>query len=115
MDIQVALGILRKLSDGVNPITGEVFPSGSPYQQPEIIRALFTTVDALEKIHVEKPNRENLPVNAGKPWTNEEDRILIERFDKGLPIDELSKEHCRTPGAITSRLVKLGRINLTDK
>lgn len=115
MDIQVALGILRKLSDGVDPITGEVFPSGSPYQQPDIIRALFTAVNALEKIQGKNVKSENLPANAGKPWNNEEDRILIERFDKGVPIEELSKEHNRTQGAITSRLVKLGKIDLTDK
>lgn len=33
------LEILQALAAGTDPITGEVFPADSPYNQPEIIRA----------------------------------------------------------------------------
>ena len=114
MDYSTALGILRRLSDGVDPTTGEMFPSGSPYQQPEIIRALFTAIEVLEKRCEIAIKRDNLPVNAGKPWTEEEQTLLVNRYDKGSTVKELSKEHNRTLGAITSRLIKLGKISPTD-
>ena len=44
----------------------------------------------------------------------EEDNLLIEQFDKGMQVKELSKDNKRTEGAINSRLLKLGRISLTD-
>jgi hypothetical protein len=111
LEISTALGILRRLSNGVDPITGEIYPTGSPYQQPDVIRALITAVNALEKIEEKTVKRVNLPENAGKPWSDEEQKLLIERFDKGANINDLSKEHGRTRGSITSRLVKLGKIN----
>ena len=112
MEIYEVLSILHRLVDGIDPMTGEIFPPDSPYQTPDIIRALFTAVNTLEKIQEKTKKRKNLPTNAGKPWTEEEQKSLIDRFGKGITINELSKEHERTPGAITSRLVKLGIIQL---
>ena len=114
MEISTALGILRRLSDGIDPVTGEVFPTGSPYQQPDIIRALFMAVNSLEKTQEKAARRETLPVNAGKPWTKEEEKLLTDSFDKGVTVNELAKAHERRPGAITSRLLKLGKINLPN-
>jgi hypothetical protein len=34
------LEILQALAAGTDPITGEVFPVDSPYNQPEIIKAI---------------------------------------------------------------------------
>ncbi len=64
---------------------------------------------------VERSKRqESLPENAGKAWSTEEDHLLIEKFDKGVPVKELARHHKRTEGAIKSRLVKLGKISPTD-
>lgn len=40
-DKECSLEILQALADGVDPVSGEMFPPDSPYQQPEVIRALF--------------------------------------------------------------------------
>ncbi|NLG77078.1 MAG: hypothetical protein GX535_12655, partial [Xanthomonadaceae bacterium] len=80
MDHTKALNIVSTLANGVNPLTGEVFASDSPYQSPEIVRALFVAARALEKgslpassaskeVRVRTPG---LP-NVGKPWSAEED------------------------------------------
>lgn len=117
MDHAEALNIVSTLANGVNPITGEVFPSDSPYQSSEIVRALFVAARALEGVatRTSAPTREarlrsgTLP-NVGKPWTAEEDDQLIAEFDRGRSPRELATAHGRTLAGIEARLEKLGRI-----
>ena len=46
MDIIRAKEIVRTLADGIDPTTGEVLPKESVYNSPDVIRALFTLLDA---------------------------------------------------------------------
>lgn len=103
MDIIRAKEIVRTLADGVDPTTGEVFPEDSAYNSPDVIRALFALLEAVEG----KTKRE-LPRNAGKPWTEVEDDKLRDEFSAGLKISIIAKEHGRSYGAIESRLDLLG-------
>ena len=48
--------------------------------------------------------------NAGRPWSAGEDALLAQAHEAGMTIAELARAHERTTGAITARLVKLGRI-----
>ena len=48
MDEARALTIVSALANGVNPLTGELFAVDSPYQSPDVIRALYCAVRALE-------------------------------------------------------------------
>lgn len=112
MEISEALQIIRFLADGVDPITGEVFPDDSPYQHHRVIRSLSVAVAALERAAERKERESHLPGKAGQPWTEDEDRLLIERFDAAISPKELARQHNRTEGAIQSRLVKLGKIVL---
>lgn len=114
MEINKALEIIKVLSEGVDHYTGEVFPPDSPYQHSDIVRALFKAISALEYLQERNKRQKTLPENAGKPWSAEEDNLLINRFDKGISIKELSKAHKRTEGAIKSKLVKLGKISLIE-
>lgn len=41
MDEMKALAIVSTLANGVNPLTGEIFPADSPYQTVDVVRALF--------------------------------------------------------------------------
>ena len=50
-------------------------------------------------------------VKAWQPWSPEEDAALQEEFARGLSVAELSRLHCRTTGAIHSRLVRLGLLH----
>lgn len=114
MEIDAALRILRTLSDGIDPVTREIFPPESPYQRPDTIRALLKAVYSLEKMQGKTSRQGILTGNAGKPWTEEEEKLLMVGFDQGVPFSELSKKHGRTLGAIKSRLVKLGKISSMD-
>jgi hypothetical protein len=113
MSPQEALPIIKTLADGIDPLTGEVLSDQSPFNQPEVIRALFVAAQALnEATAAPKGARANKdrPGNAGRAWPPEEDEQLLKAFDAGTPPRELAMKHGRTKGAIDSRLAKHGRI-----
>lgn len=101
MDLLQAKEILRCLAEGVDPTTGEVLPNESPYNSPDVIRALFIVLSTPEK-------STSCPPKAGSPWTTEEDDILRKEFASKATISSLAKSHGRTRGAISSRLKYLG-------
>lgn len=109
MEATEAIKTIQLLANGIDPVTGEIFPDSSPYNHPKIIRALFRSLKALERVK-EKRER-SLPANAGKAWNSEEDRLLMEGFDAGVLVKQLATKHGRTEGAIAARLVRLGKIS----
>jgi hypothetical protein len=113
MDYNTALQIIQTLSDGIDPVTGEVFPADSSYQNAQTVRALFTAIDALESVIKKNNKRKSLPERAGRSWDEAESDLLVQRFDKGATVEELAKEHKRTRGAIVSQLAKLGKVEPT--
>ncbi|MET0658485.1 MAG: hypothetical protein ABW110_10070 [Steroidobacteraceae bacterium] len=129
MDAARAQTLLILLADGVHPLTGEVFPADSPYQNAEIVRALYFGIRCLEAanravaaqdvLDARDSRRQSatptassalLKGNAGKPWSADEERELLERFDAGVLPGELAKQHGRSVAGIEARLEKLGRL-----
>ena len=110
MNASEALGIVRSLASGVDPVTGDAFPEESAYQRPQIVRALYEAVAALERSARFSRRKEGLPGKASQPWTEEEDRRLLAAFDAGRALAEVAAEHQRTQGAIRARLAKYGRL-----
>jgi len=113
MERDKALGILKALADGVDPVTGEQFAAGSPYQEPDTVRALYCAVQALENPTrtSERSAQKSPPENAGRPWSDEEEARLAAAFESGKAILDLAQEHKRSRIAIEARLVKLGKIS----
>ena len=110
MQLEFALPIVRALADGINPVTGELYPDQSPYAEPRALRALYSAVDLMQKEIDREKRRERLPANFGKPWTVEEDGVLASEYDSGLPMPEMARRHQRTQSSIRLRLEKLGKI-----
>ncbi|WP_118182513.1 hypothetical protein [Paraburkholderia phosphatilytica] len=56
-----AKSTLETLARGVDPATGEVLTEQSPFNNPQVIRALFLAVKELEKwlCHVHGPGSQN--------------------------------------------------------
>ncbi len=125
MDEQKACTLISALANGVNPFTGEVFPPESPYQHPEMVRALYAAVRALEyngvapqpiatveRTPAAKPrSRAPSPGNVGKPWTSADDQQLLAAFEQGRPAAEIAQMLGRTLAGIEARLEKHGRLS----
>lgn len=110
MNNQEAIKMIEALIDGINPLSDEPLASNSLCLNSDIQRALHATIPALENMIKADLRRANLPVNAGQPWTEEQDKQLAEAFDNGDAITTLVAQHQRTRGSINSRLIKLGKI-----
>jgi hypothetical protein len=103
MNREQVISFVDSLSKGLHPVTGAPVPedlSGAP----EVTEALETAAALLRAAATR-------PAAAGARWTDDEDARLCREFDNGGQIRELAREHGRTVGAITSRLVRLGRID----
>ncbi|KFX01153.1 hypothetical protein [Pectobacterium carotovorum] len=115
MELSEAKDIVTALINGIDPTTGEVLPEGSPYNDPQVIRALFTVWSTIEtKKTLEEKQHENIqagrPKNAGLAWNEESKALLASKFQNGTSIDELVTNFERTKGSIVSELMKQGLI-----
>ena len=110
MDNDRAIEIVLALADGVDPYSGERFPSGSPYQQADTVRALHLALEGLTKLRRSTARK----TGPGRGWTEEEEQELLREFDDKLDVEEIAAKHERTKGAIWARLEKLGRIQRKD-
>ena len=108
MEILRATEILKTLSDGVNPFTGELLPNESVCNHAEVVRAFHCILEELKK-NTKKPKKAS-PENAGKPWGEEDDKTLAQMFEAGYSIQEMKMFFKRTAGAIESRLEHIGKI-----
>ena len=130
MESTQALKLLTALSNGINPITAEAFPAESPYQHPDIVRALFHAVRALEEgrtaagqsanqlandrvsanVTADPSRTANRPGKAGKPWSQPEDDELLAAYDAGQTIEALAQAHQRSRLGVEARLARYGRV-----
>lgn len=110
MNQDKALAILKSLAEGIDPRGGEHFPPGSPYQHPDVVRALYTAVECLQ---TKVPVRAR-PANAGKPWSREDDALLLAGFSAGHDIEALAAKHGRSRAGIEARLAKYGKLTLSS-
>jgi len=111
MDAAQALAVVRSLANGVDPESGEVFPTESAYQRPQTVRALYEAATALERVERFERRKAQMPGKTGAPWTEDEDRKLLSAFDAGRALQELASAHERTTGGVRARLVKYGRLS----
>lgn len=120
MEIREAQSIVKNLAEGVDPNTGEVFAPDSPYNEPRIIRALFTVHDFVRqarkpRMSADEKRQENLdlgrPRNYGMPWTDDSRSQVAKGFEDGKTIEELATTHERTQGAIRAELIRQGLLS----
>ena len=124
MELEKAKEIVKVLANGMDPATGEVLPHASPYNDPIVIRGLFTVLDSLRSVKrpkktIEERQQANIdagrPKNAGLPWTDELKVEVASRYRSGTSMDDLSGYFGRTKGSIVSELMKQGLIESRDE
>jgi hypothetical protein len=119
MEIRKAQSIVKTLAQGVDPNTGEVFAPDSPYNQPKVIRALFTVHDFVRqakkpRMSAGEKRQENLdlgrPGNYGLPWKDDDRSQVATGFEERKTIEELATTLERTQGAIRAELIRQGLV-----
>lgn len=120
MDDSKTLAILSALAHGVNPSTGEVFAPDSPYQQADVVRALFAAIDCVKLAEPASSKlklraRADVPANVGKPWCDEDDQRLLAEFDGGRAPADIARDLGRTLAGIEARLEKHGRLSASER
>jgi hypothetical protein len=119
MEIRKAQKFVEILAQGVDPTTGEAFAADSPYNEPQIIRALFTVHEFVRRarkppMSADERRQENVelgrPRNYGLPWTDEARAQVATAFQEGKPIAELAATLERTQGAIQAELIRQGLV-----
>lgn len=111
MDIKKAKEIITALAEGIDPTTGEILPDDSVCNKGEVVRAFYTILASLDAPKIKKPQ----PKNAGKRWTDEDDKKLVEMYDAGVSKKDICNTFKRTSTGIASRLVRLGKIRERDE
>jgi hypothetical protein len=121
MELSEARTIVKALAEGVDPNTGEVFDTDSPYNQPRVIRALFTVHRYSHiprtRMSPDEKRQRNLelgrPRNAGLPWTEEDRTRVASSFGDGKTIEELARALDRSRAAIHAELIRQGLVSPT--
>ena len=110
MSPQEAQLVLEALANGADPETGELLNAESILHKPRVIRALFLAATVLGRSTQRIDPATSPLAKAGNPWSENEDLMLLSKYDGGASVKSLANLHSRTAGAINSRLVKLGRL-----
>ena len=108
---EAAKTIIRYLANGIDPATGEPLPARSPYNQPDVIRALFAALEALNSLKSQdKAGQANLPERHGKSWSEDERLQTIVDFKSGMPINVIATKLKRTKGSVWAILENHGLV-----
>ncbi|MFC1478362.1 hypothetical protein ACFL57_02775 [Candidatus Margulisiibacteriota bacterium] len=116
--------IIEALANGIDPMTGEIYPKDSPYNHPEVIRTLFFIQNNLKKLNIRKrmtiaerqgENIENgCPRNYGLPWDEALKKEVAVSFKGGSNVNQMAGKLERTRGSIISELRKQGLITAEE-
>jgi len=123
-DLYYSIEILKQQSSRIDPYTGKIFETNSSNENVQLSGALHHIIEFVEDVLPRKPRlrrerkeplkfeRPLRPDMAGKSWCDEESKLLVEQFDKGIGILELAIRHQRSKGAIRAQLKRLGKIEI---
>jgi hypothetical protein len=115
MELNESRNIVKTLAQGVHPTSGEVFPPESPYNDPEVIRALFSILEFVKqagkpKKSLEERRQENVevgrPMNAGLPWTDADRELVRSGFQGGMTVEKLAAKLARSSAAIVAEVIR---------
>jgi hypothetical protein len=107
--------VLQSLIQGIDPQTGAELSKDTVLNRVDVVRALLSSVDAIEQVTARAARRANLPPSVGKSWTPEEERALVTEFQAGDAPADIATKHGRTLRAIEARLEHLGIITAAER
>lgn len=113
MNTEEAIRILENLHDGIDPVTGEVLTEGNVLEQAPVMRAIYIAIIALRQgTFCDNPLEDlwtNIDggLNKTRPWTDAEDKLLVELYRNGMTMEQLADKLIRKPRGIKDRLSAL--------
>lgn len=99
----------------MHPETGIELKDDSVLQDVDVVRCLMVARDALEAVEARALRRAQLPSSVGKPWTTEEETMLVTAFSDGDSVHKIAEKHARTVRAIEARLERIGLITADQR
>ena len=117
-----AIEILELLMEGIHPATGEILSDEDVLSEPDVILAMRAAVRALrfsaaeEKRGIQEKSVSNQyltkrnRLNAGRPWTPEDDKKLKELYQNNMSLEEICSVLQRRIRGVNNRLAFLGLI-----
>jgi hypothetical protein len=114
MELQEAIGIVRKLADGLHPETGRSLPEDS-LSASSGVRALQNAVDALEIQDQKRRTRNSLPPKCGQAVDRRRRRAALGRIAaRNQPAGDRGFSQRRV-GSIVARIMRLRQKAFADQ
>lgn len=101
---------IAKVAREVEKISENIRLLASGYHELKVQVTEMSETKAENREEARDRRNRSLPERAGKAWDAAEDQQICEEFVAGTSIADLAVSHNRTPGAIRSRLEKLGKL-----
>ena len=111
MDKKRAAEILKSLVQGIDPSNGVPLSAQDVVLQREVSQALLLAEICCRESIERDLQRSRRPTKTGAAWSESEDSELLQEFDSGVSIEKLAERHQRSRSAISSRLMRLGRMD----
>lgn len=103
--------VIEALVQGTHPVSGVALPEEKVLESAGVLRALLVTAEALRTVELRLARRALLPANVGKRWTDQEDALVRQAFERKRSLEEIARAHGRTASAVAQRLLGLGLIS----
>ena len=111
MDKKRAAEILKALVQGMDPQSGQALDADEVVQRKEVSQALLLAEICCRESIERDLQRARRPTKTGAAWSEAEDSDLLRDFDAGTPLNVLAERFQRSRSAISSRLMRLGRLD----
>ena len=98
---------LLAMADGIDPMTGEILPDDHLLREDPIREALLLAAHLLSSEPRDPRGRKNGKLNAGRPWTKQDDTELLRLTAAGFSPEEIAKQLQRRVRGINNRLAAL--------
>lgn len=123
MEISQAQEIVKLLSEGIDPLTGEWFHVESHYRHPTILDAINILMKRLDAYESRRKNQDvietqhrnlakGFPKNAGLSWEDKDQTELQIGFRTGSPVSALAQQFGRTKSSILAELYRQKLVSL---
>ncbi len=101
---------LIALVNGIDPITGEILPPDHLLHDESVAEALRMAIKSLNESYTTDNSRwirQNGKLNAGRPWTDDDNNELLQLHRAHVPVEEIARRLQRRTRGVTNQLALL--------